>query len=95
MSTNTKTLLTVKTDKKLKRAAQETAAEIGIPLGTLVNAYLRKLARERRVEFEAPILKPNIGHSLLKASDDYRKGKNVSPKFSSADDAIKWLHRRR
>ena len=95
MNTNTKTLLTVKTDKTLKKAAQRTAAEIGIPLGTLVNAYLRQMVHEQRVEFSAPIPKPSVGRSLVKASADYRKGKNISPGFTSGKEAIAWLRKQR
>jgi antitoxin component of RelBE/YafQ-DinJ toxin-antitoxin module len=53
MTTNTKTLLTVKTDKSLKLAAQETAAELGFSLGTLVNALLRQFVRTKEVNFSA------------------------------------------
>lgn len=53
MTTHTKTLLTVKTDKSLKQAAQETAAELGFSLGTLVNALLRQFVRTKEVNFSA------------------------------------------
>jgi addiction module RelB/DinJ family antitoxin len=49
---NTKTLLTVKTDKSLKTAAQEVAEEIGIPLGTLVNSFLKQFVRTKEAHFE-------------------------------------------
>ena len=49
MATNSKTLLTVKTDKQLKRAAQALAGELGVPLGTLVNAYLKHMVRTKEV----------------------------------------------
>ena len=40
-----KTLLNVKTDKRLKRDAQRVARELGLPLSTIMNAYLRDLVR--------------------------------------------------
>lgn len=46
---NTKTIINIKTEKSLKRAAQETAGEIGIPLGTIVNAFLKQFVRDREV----------------------------------------------
>ncbi len=49
MSIHTKTLLTVKTDKSLKQAAQAVAGELGVPLGTLVNAYLKHIVRTKEV----------------------------------------------
>lgn len=48
---NTKTLITVKTDKNLKKAAQEVAEEIGISLGTLINAFLKQFVRNKEVDF--------------------------------------------
>ncbi len=48
---NTKTLLTVKTDKSLKDAAQKTAENLGFSLGTLVNAFLRQFVRTKEVTF--------------------------------------------
>lgn len=50
---NTKTLLTVKTDKKLKTSAKEVAEEIGVPLSTVINAFLRQFIRDREVKFSA------------------------------------------
>ena len=50
-TTNTKTLITIKTDKILKKAVQEKAHELGIPLGTLINMKLRQFLREKEVSF--------------------------------------------
>ncbi len=50
---NTKTLITIKTDKILKKAAQETAEEIGVPLGTLINSFLKQFVRTKEVSFSA------------------------------------------
>ena len=38
-----KTVVTIKTEKKLKDQAQKVAKIMGFSLGTLVNAYLRQL----------------------------------------------------
>ncbi len=46
-------MITVKTDKKLKHAAQLVAEEIGIPLGTLVNSFLRQIVRSREIKFSS------------------------------------------
>lgn len=94
MSTNTKTLLTVKTDKALKKAAQKTAAEIGIPLGTLVNAYLRQVVNEGRVEFGSRKMSKRLERELAVIERDLKTGKNISPAFSSAEDALAYLRSR-
>jgi len=44
-----KTLLTVKTDKNLKQAAQKTAEGIGVPLGTIVNSFLKQFVRTKEL----------------------------------------------
>ncbi len=50
---NTKTMISVKLDKSLKKAAQETAEEIGISLGTLINVFLKKFVRDKEVTLSA------------------------------------------
>lgn len=50
---NTKTLLTIKTDKVIKNLAQEVAGEIGVPLSTVINAFLKQFVRDREVSFSA------------------------------------------
>ena len=39
---NTLTILNIKTDKKLKAEAQKVSAELGVPLSTVVNAFLKQ-----------------------------------------------------
>lgn len=47
--TNT-AILTVRTDPKIKKAAQKAAKELGVPLSVVINASLRDFVRERRIE---------------------------------------------
>ena len=68
--THTKTLITVKTDKSLKKAAQETAEEIGISLGTLINSFLKQFVRTKEVNFSISY-KPTP--YLMKAIEQSRK----------------------
>lgn len=51
---STKTVINVKTDKDLKNKAQKLAKNLGLPLGTVINAYLREFVRERRIVFSEP-----------------------------------------
>jgi addiction module RelB/DinJ family antitoxin/addiction module RelE/StbE family toxin len=53
MSVNTKTILNIKVDKQLKKVAQETAVELGIPLSTAINAFLKQFVREKRITLSA------------------------------------------
>ncbi len=50
---NTYTVLTIKTDKKLKAEAKKVAEELGVPLSTVVNAFLRQFARDRELTISA------------------------------------------
>ena len=91
-----KTILNVKTDNSVKKAAQKIAKEMGVPLSTIVNAQLKQLISERRITLRAPLV-PNARtqDAIDKARKELSKGKNVSPVFEEIDDAIRWLHRRR
>ena len=83
---NTKTTILIKTDKKVKLAAQKAAKEIGIPLGTVLGMYLRKFARERRIEFGAP-LGPNAHttHQIRESRKEFAAGKAHGP-FSTVEE---------
>jgi len=48
------TVISVKIDKDLKEAAQAVAKDAGLPLSTLISAYLRQVVATRRIELYAP-----------------------------------------
>ena len=86
-----KTLLNVKTDKKLKQDAQKVAQELGLPLGTIINAYLRELIREKKVVFSSPPIPNQKTQKLLKKIDaDIQAGKSSTASFNY-NEAIEYL----
>ena len=87
-----KTLLNIKTDAAVKREAKKFAEEIGLPLSTLINASLKQMLRERRVHFTVPLI-PNkkTAKILRQASEDYLKGKNISPAFETSKEMDAYL----
>lgn len=90
-----KTQLIFKTDKEVKIRAQKTAKNLGLPLSTVINAYLKEFIREQKVTFSMePELRPEVGRMLKKASADFDKGKNISPLFHNVEDAIHYLRSR-
>ena len=93
MKTNTKTLLTVKTDKALKKAAEATAARVGLPLGTVVNGFLRNFVAEQRIEFAAPLV-PNAKTRRIidEARREFRAGKAYGP-FHTTHELFKSLRK--
>ena len=77
---NTKTLLTVKVDKKLKSAAQKTAEEMGIPLGTFINMTLRQFVRDKELNFTLGYTAtPALARSIRQAEKEIAKGEFEGP----------------
>ena len=87
---NTKTLLTVKTDKTLKKAAQDVAEELGFSLGTLVNSFLKQFVRDKEVSFSISY-RPSkyLIDSIEEARKDFAKGDFKS--FKNIDELRKDL----
>lgn len=88
-----KVVLNIKTDKEVKEEAQKTARELGVPLSTVVNAYLKEFVREKAFSLSlTPQIRPEVEKLLRQAHQDYKNKKNVSRVFTSATDALKYLH---
>jgi len=82
----------IKTDKRTKSAAQKTASDLGLSLSSVLHAYLKQFTREKRVEFSVEgTLRREVGKALLEASEDYKKGINISPVFSTAKEMDDYL----
>ena len=86
-------VIKVKTDPKLKQDIKKVAQELGLPVGTILNAYMRDLVRERRVVFSAPPALNRRTQRLLQSIDrDIRAGKNADGPFSP-EEAAAYLKR--
>ncbi|MEK7082092.1 MAG: hypothetical protein AAB915_00215 [Patescibacteria group bacterium] len=86
-------VINVKTDPKLKQDIKKVAQELGLPVGTILNAYMRDLVRERRVVFSAPPALNRRTQRLLQSIDrDIRAGKNADGPFSP-EEAAAYLKR--
>jgi len=89
-----KTVISVKTDPATKAQAQAVAKTIGIPLSTLINAYLRELAASQSVTFSMqPRLKRAVAASLRRINDDIEAGRNLSPEFNNTEEMVAYLNR--
>lgn len=75
-----KTILNIKTDKTVKLAAKRAAEELGMPLGTIVNAFLRQLGRDKEIAFSAPY-KPTkyLEKIIAEAEREFKTGKAAGP----------------
>jgi addiction module RelB/DinJ family antitoxin len=83
-----KTLINIKVDKDIKIQAQNLSHNLGIPLSTLVNAYLRQFVREKKAVFTtAWQMSPELEKILGPIENDIKAGRNLS-KFISMPEEL-------
>ena len=73
------TTMLIKTDKELKQKAQKLAKEMGLPLGTLVNNYLRSFVVDRQVVFNAPMPNKKTQRAIEASRKEFKTGKTAGP----------------
>ncbi|MDP3962547.1 MAG: type II toxin-antitoxin system RelB/DinJ family antitoxin [bacterium] len=89
-----KTILNIKVDKEVKEQAFEVARDMGVPLSTLTNAFLKRLITERTATFTAPLIpSKKLIRILEQANKDIKKGINLSPVFTDVKDMDAYLRR--
>lgn len=89
---NTKTILNIKVDKTLKKEAQKVSAELGLPLGTAINAFLRQFVREKEITLSSNEYTPSpyLQQVIKEAEEEYLRGEFNGP-FDNTEDLIKHL----
>ncbi len=89
---NTLTILNVKTDKKLKADAQKVSAELGVPLSTVINAFLKQFVRDKEITLSANQYRPTpyLESILEQAQKEYEAGNFIGP-FKTGEDFISHL----
>ena len=88
-----KTMINIKADKEVKENAQKLAKDLGLPLSGIINAMLKEFVRNRSVSFSViPTMTRALEDVLGKVENDIKKGKNMSPVFSSAEKANDYLN---
>jgi antitoxin component of RelBE/YafQ-DinJ toxin-antitoxin module len=81
----------IKLDKDLKNNAQDVAKRFGIPLSTLIKAYLKEITATGRVEFTATeTMTPQMENIIGRAEAEIKAGKTVGP-FKGSKRAIEYL----
>lgn len=82
----------IKTNKALKDEASRLAKELGIPLTTVINAYLGQFVREKKISLS---LEPTMSHKKLQEflaiADEMDKGKNIGVRVNNKEDLFKHL----
>jgi len=87
-----KTVINIKADRDVKEKAVKTAKQIGLPLSTVINAFLKQFIAQQSVTF-AVSLNPTrwLQGILSEAEKDFREGKNIAGPFHSAEDMMRSL----
>lgn len=86
-------MLNVKVDEQVKQRAQAVAGSFGIPLSTLVNAYLMELAETGQIHFSAvEVMTPQMEKIIEQAEQEIRSGETVGP-FDTVGSAIEYLEK--
>lgn len=89
-SKNDSTTLSLKTKKQVKELAQMRAKQLGIPLGTLVNAFLRDLGQTGEVHFTiAEPITPKMAKIIDEMRAEIANGETYGP--FSIDEAVDFL----
>lgn len=87
-----KTLISIKVDKDIKTEAQNLSQNLGIPLSTLVNAYLRQFVREKKATFTtAWQMSPELENILGPVEKNIREGKNLTKAITTENELAKIL----
>lgn len=78
---NTHTILNIKTDKKLKAEAKKVSGELGVPLSTVINAFLKQFVRDKEITLSANQYRPTpyLESILSQAQAEYEAGDFVGP----------------
>jgi addiction module RelB/DinJ family antitoxin len=85
-----KTLLTIKTDKTIKETAQDVAQEIGVPLSTVINSFLKQFVRDREVVFSASYNPSEYTRNAIALGEkEYAEGK--TKKYKGLDSLMRSL----
>jgi len=84
-------ILNVKVDEQVKKRAQAVAGSFGIPLSTLVNAYLMELAETGQIHFSAvEVMTPQMEKIIEAAQKEIKAGDTAGP-FETTEEAVNYL----
>jgi addiction module RelB/DinJ family antitoxin len=87
------TTMLFKLDKDLKDNAQLVAERVGIPLSTLIRAYLKEITSTGKIEFLATeTMTPQMTRVIKQAESEIKAGKTYGP-FVSSTEAVKFLNK--
>jgi len=81
-------VISVRTDQATKQKAAGVAKRFGIPLSTLINAYLHELAESGQIHFSsAEVMTPKLEKLVAEVEAEIASGQ-VSAPFDSVEDFL-------
>ena len=87
-----KAVINIKTDAEVKEQAQQVADELGVPLSTVLNGYLKQFIRDKKVTFSAaPRMSAQLEETIAEAEKDIAHNDLVGP-FESAEEMNNYLN---
>lgn len=81
-----------KTDSTTKLKAQNIATKLGIPLSSLLNAYLHELVSSRSVRFTLDETPTKKTAAIIKQAEKEIAAGQTSGPFNTAEEAIEHLN---
>lgn len=87
-------VLQIPMEKSLRTEAERVAISQGFSsLQEVIRIFLRRLSDKKvKIIFEDEVLSERTSKLFAKIDEDIKKGKNLSPTFSSAKDATDYLN---
>ena len=76
--------------RELKERIERAAKSVGVSVSTMVERLLSSAMRQHKRE-EDMELRPEVKKRLWAQVEDAKKGKNMSPRFTTVKDAAEWL----
>lgn len=87
---NDSTILSLKTKKQVKALAQMRAEQLGIPLGTVVNAFLRNFGQTGEIHFTvAEPITPKMAKIIEEMRAEIARGDTYGP--FTPEEAVEFL----
>jgi len=82
-------ILNIKTDPDTKQQLKAFAAQVGLPVSALMNAQIKQMLRDGRVEFSTTLKPTPYLEAIIKeAETDYKAGRNIHGPFDTAEEMI-------
>lgn len=85
-------MINIKADREVKENAKKVAADLGLPLSSIMNAFLKEFIRNRSVSFSAtPRMTPYLESILGRVEQDIKGKKNIVGPFTTAEEMDRYL----